>query len=399
MRKIPEIALSRTVIALAPMVMGLALAMDIYIPAVPHIADIFHASAGKMQLTLTLFMLIAGLMQLIVGPLADQFGRKILSFVAITIFALGTLLCSSAHSIYELVSYRIIQAIGSAGMLVVSFAIVRDLYHGGKSAQAYSYLNGVISFSPMFAPFIGSYLDIRFGWPSTFLALLITAALAWIALSILLPESLPTNRRQKITVHIFQGYRDIFSNQLFFYYTLAAAMGLSYLYLFCSISPYVIIRLLHIPESHYGFYFAFMGVSFFIGSFLSGFTVAKIGIYHTVVLGFFITLIGGIIMTIWYVITGLTINNFIWPMLLIGIGGTFCMGAGTGGAMEPFGETAGAASALGGATRFAFSAIVGSVVITSKVSSTLPLAIPAVLFSLLGISLFLPLHKRLAICQ
>ncbi len=102
-------------------------------------------------------------------------------------------------------------------------------------------------------------------------------------------------------------------------------------------------------------------------------------------------------MALWYFITGLTINNFIWPMLLIGIGGTFGLGAGSGGAMEPFGDTAGAAAALSGSFRFLFSAILGMVVINKNISSTLPLALPAVLFSLVGLILFLSQRKGLII--
>ena len=139
---------------------------------------------------------------------------------------------------------------------------------------------------------------------------------------------------------------------------------------------------------HYGYYFCFMGISFLIGSLLSAWLVRKIGIYQTVVIGFILTLIGGLTMTIWYLITGLTINNFIYPMLIIGIGGTLGMGAGGGGCMEPFKHIAGAAASVAGFTRFAFAAVLGSLVITQNVSSTLPLAIPAILFSIIGLALF-----------
>jgi len=377
------------------MVIALPVAMDIYVPAVPHIAHLFHVTAGRMQLTLTLFMLTAGIMQLIVGPLSDQLGRKKMSLFAILFFIAGTLLCSSAHSATQLILYRSVQAIGACGMLVIAFAMVRDVFHGARSAKAYSYLNGIISFSPMFAPFIGSYLDVRYGWPTTFLALLLIAAVALITVCFVMPETLPLHRRVTMDRGIFKVYKNIATNGIFSIYTLSAAIGLSYLYIFCSISPYIIIRQLHIPELDYGYYFFFMGISFFIGSFLSGYIVGRIGVYKAVLIGFCITLVGGLWMTVWYLVTGLSINNFIWPMLLIGIGATFCMGAGTGGSMEPFTEQVGAAAALGGAIRFLFSALVGSLLITSTVSSTLPLAIPAIVFSILGATVFLALRRKL----
>lgn len=378
----------RAILSLMPMVIALALAMDVYIPAVPRIATLFHVTAGTMQMTLTLFMLSAGILQLVIGPLSDQIGRKKSALLVIALFALGTALCATATSAAQLITYRIVQALGSCGMLVVGFAVVRDLYHGDEGGRVYSYLNSAIAFSPMFAPFVGSYLDIHFGWPSTFLSLLAIAALASVTMVYALPETLPVAHRQRIAWGVFREYGSIFKNPMFFFYTLATAMGLSYLYLFCSISPYIIIRLLHIPESQYGFYFAFMGISFFVGGLLAAHIIGRLWTFYTTVVGFIVTLVGALVMLIWYEVAGLSIDNFIWPMLLIGIGGTFCLGAGTGGAMEPFAETAGAAAALGGAFRFGFASIVGTIAITDTVSSTLPLAVPAVLFSVIGLLLF-----------
>jgi len=384
----------KLILLLTPMVMALPVAMDIYVPALPVIAENFNITAGIMQLTLTLFMLTAGFLQLVIGPLSDQHGRRQISLFCIVIFALGSILCATATSIQFLIICRSIQAVGASGMMVIAFAIVRDLYHGEKSAQVYSFLNGVISFSPMFAPFAGSYLDVYFGWQATFIALLVIAVCAFVTISII-KETLPNKRRQLLDMRIFNQYGSMLRNKTFFIYTVGTAIGLSYLYLFCSISPYIIIRLLHIPELHYGYYFCFMGISFFIGSFLSGIIVRRIGIYNTVLVGFIITLIGGITMATWYFMTGLTISNFIWPMLLIGVGGTFCMGAGTGGAMEPFAHMAGRAAALGGAFRFVFAAILGSILITKHVSSTLPLALPAIIFSVLGLVVFLYCREKL----
>lgn len=379
----------RLVLLLSPLVVVLAFAMDIYVPALPHISILFSVSAAEMQMTLTVFMLTSGLMQLIVGPLSDHYGRKPLCIVMIFVFAFGTILCSFSHTLEALILSRIVQAIGACGMMVVGFAIVRDVFSGVQSAEVYSFLNGIIAFSPMFAPFVGGYLDVYYGWPATFLALLVLALIALITTIFGLSETLPLSRREKFNRSIFKTYFKIGSNLVFIIYTLATCIGLSYLYLFCSISSYIIIRLLHIPEIHYGYYFCFMGISFFIGSFLSGALISKLGIYRTLLLGFMITLVGGIIMTAWYFITGLTINNFIWPMLLIGIGGTFCLGAGSGGLMEPFSDNAGSASALSGAARFVFSAAIGFLVIHNSLSSTLPLAIPAIVFSIVGLAIFL----------
>jgi DHA1 family bicyclomycin/chloramphenicol resistance-like MFS transporter len=338
-----------------------------------------------MQLTLTLFMLSAGIMQLIIGPISDQWGRKKTMYLCFAGFALGSALCAAADSLAGLVGYRIIQAIGSCGMMALAFAVVRDVQHGNESAKTYSYLSGIIAFSPMFAPFIGSFLDLSFGWRSTFIILLLVAIWSAVSVMSLLPETLPPEKRQRFHWQIFRDYQQVLSHPRFFWYTLISAMGMSYFYLFCAMSPYILITLLHIPEAHYGYYFCFMGVSLFFGSFIAGKVVGKIGVYQTTVIGMLMALLGALIMVIWYLIAGLSVDNFIWPMLLLGIGGSFQFGAGAGGSMEPFGETAGAASGVGGAFRFLFASGIGSLVITKHISSTLPLCGTAVIFSLLGL--------------
>jgi len=383
----------RLALLLAPMVLALPFAMDIYVPAVPKIAGLFHVNAAGMQLTLSLFMLTAGFAQLWVGKFSDSVGRKKSALIVISIFALGTLLCAYATSLNQLIAFRIIQALGSCGMLVIGFGIVRDLYVGREGAVLYGILNGIIAFSPMFAPFIGAYLDIHYGWPSTFLGLLFIAIAAYLCFGLFIKESLPLEKRTTMKISFWKTYWPIAKNRTFATYTLATAMGLSYLYLFCALSSFIIIRALHIDEAKYGYYFAFMGVSFFLGSILAASIVKRLGIFKTVSLGFVITLIGGSMMLVWHLITGLTINNFIWPMLLIGIGGTLCMGAGNAGAMQPMGDRAGSASALSGGFRFVFSGLLGMLVIGSEVHSTLPLAIPAITMSILGLAVHLRFNR------
>lgn len=386
---------AKLIIALTPMVLALPLAMDIYVPAIPHLTNYFHANDTDMLLTLNLFMLSAGIMQLLIGPVSDHFGRKKISLLMILCFALGSICCGLASTVNQLIFYRIIQALGACGMMVLGSAIVRDCYSDEQSAKAYSYLNGMISFSPIFATFIGSYLDLYLGWESTFWALLFVAIPAIFTLGFWLDESLPPAKRTRLTRKVFTQYFHVIRNHEFVIYTLASAFGLCYFYLFCALSPYLIMRTLEIPQTLYGVYFCFMGISVLIGSFAGGSIVERIGIFKTCLLGYFLSLIGGLLMLAWYFTQGLSIHNFIYPMLLIGVGGSFCMGAGSGGSMAPFEEAKGAAAAAGGALRFLFVGLIGYLLINKTVNSSLPLSLPAIVFSLIGISVLLLNSKEL----
>lgn len=376
--------------------MGLPLAMDIYIPAVPKITHLFHTSGSNMQLTLSLFILTCGIIQLGYGPLTDKFGRRKIVALSVVIFMVGSLGCALAGSIMSLILGRITQAVGAAGMMVLGMAIPRDIYQGRKLAKCYSYLNGIISFSPMFGPFIGSFLDIHYGWPKTFESLLVLGVLTVVLYFSMLPETWPQAKRSNIKINILSSYLKIIREPKFFIYTLLGGFGVSYLFVFCAISPVLLISLLHIPESQYGFYFAFMGVSVLIGGFIAGKVVEHIGIYKTVFYGLCISFTGGLLMLIWYLLYGLTIDGFIWPMLLIGIGGTFCIGAGQGGAMLNHGKAAGLANALNGSFRLIYVAMIG-LLISHFIHSTLPLAIPAVIQNIIGIIILL--HNRRLLCS
>lgn len=128
----------KTLIALSPMALALPLAMDIYVHAVPRITAVFQTTPAIMQLTLNLFMLFSGVAQLFIGPLTDRFGRQCRELALIVIFTLDTVLCSQAAGITSLIFGSLIQAIGSCGMLVLSFTIARDRHEGAPLAQCWN---------------------------------------------------------------------------------------------------------------------------------------------------------------------------------------------------------------------------------------------------------------------
>ncbi len=382
------VKLQRALIALSPLALSLPMAMDIYVPAVPRITQQFHSSVAQMQLSLNLFMLVSGFIQMTIGPLADRFGRRAVVAVATTLFALGSLCCALSTSLAALIASRLIQAAGSCSMVVMAFTVARDLFSGVTLARCYSLLSGINAFSPLLAPFIGAYLDMQYGWPATFYILLLIAFFSYVLYFPLLPETWPEEKRIPLTGQVWQQYRAIGSHPVFILYALAASMGLSYLFLFCTMSPVLLMSILHVSESNYGFYFGFMGVSFLLGSGFSAYVVGVVGVYKTVVLGFMITLLGGLFLLWSHVHWGVCVAGFVYPMLLIGLGGTCSMTAGSAGAVELFKQQAGVASAFAAGCRFVFSAVAG-LVIANHIHSALPLGVPAVLFSLLGTVLFL----------
>ena len=290
-----------------------------------------------------------------------------------------------SSSIEMLIVARAIQAFGGCGMLVVAFAIVRDCFSGNDSAKVYSFLNCGVGISPLTAPIIGSYLVVWFGWRAGFAFLTIAGIIIFIVSWFKIDETLPNDRRIKFKADIFKRYWHILINRNFIRYATSAAAALAMFFTFFSTSPYIIIKLLHIPQEDFGYYFFLIGLMFFIGSLISGKIVGFLGIYKTNLLGALLTTAGGLAMLIWYFMTGLTALNYLIPTMITAIGGAFMMGASAGGAMEPFPDIAGSAAALLGSIEFIFGSVVGTLIMHWPVRSTIPLALTMVILG--GISL------------
>lgn len=373
----------KTISILLPLAFAVAIAMDIYIPSVPELVKTFDTSPSTVQLTLSLFLVFFGIGQLLLGPLSDQFGRRGIALVSATAYVISSILCAMSHSITSLIIFRILEAISACGMAVSANAIIRDVYSERDSGRMYSYLNGAIAMSPLFAPLIGGYLDIYFGWRSSFLMLAIFGVIAIFIVLSQIHETHEIHKRLPINKTIFARYLQISKNRDFQFFTFAGSSGMACLFTFFSISPYLLISNLGIARQHFGFYFGVMGLLFFAGSIIAGKLVMKIGLLNNILIGATCILAGGAFMFGWYATEGLSLASFIVPMIPISLGSAFLIGAGAGGAMEPFGNMAGTAAALFGAIEFLLASLVGTVVMLFPTKSTVPLASAAAVLGLI----------------
>ena len=386
-----------TVMILGPAAFVFAFALDIYIPIIPQLHHVFHASQEQLQLTLSLFMFAMAFGQLFYGPISDQYGRLKPSIVAGIIFIIATVICATANSLLTLYLGRILQALGCCGLLVNAYAIVRDSFSGTDSARIYAYLNCFISISPLFAPLIGGYLDHAFGWRSVFWALLVLGALTMFCAVFLYHESHPHQKRTKLSMQVFSRMNGILANRTFRYYTLSASIAITVYFTFFSISPYIIITLLGVSPEHFGIYFSVLGATLILGSLICGKLVQRIGIDNTLLVGISLIFLGGASMALCNWLIGLTLGGFLFPFALAGTGAALSIGAGQGGAMEPFGEIAGTAAALFGAIEFFTCSIGGLMVMHWPIHSTQPLALFYVAIALIVLLYTFRYRKVMAI--
>lgn len=374
----------KLLLILAPLISSFAFGLDIYVPIVPKLVKQLQTTQFMVQLTLSLFVLTMGLGQLIMGPLSDRFGRRKIVFYSSIVYTLGAIISAITPGIKLLIIARMIMAAGACGLLVCAFAIVRDVCTGDKSAKMFSYLNSSIGMSPIFAPIIGGYLATFWGWRAPFWFLIAWGIYSMITIYGFLPETLAKEQQISFDKKIWGRYYTIITSSQFLMMALAVSIGLSMFFLFFSVSSFILIKQLHVALDHFGYYFAFMGVTVFIGSIISGHLSTRIGAWKTIYIALFLVLLGGFMMLGWYYTTGLTRMSFVIPMLPIGVGAACLMGAGASLALAPYSAMAGTASAVLGCCQFLFAALVGAIVMHWPVVNTLPMA-----YAVISLGIFL----------
>ncbi len=382
---------------LTPFVFSFAFGLDIYIPMLPQMIKIFDTTPALIQLTMSLFLLFTGLGQLFIGPLADRFGRKPVLYTAALCFAVGALGCAYAGDITGLIVARIVTSIGACGMLVTSFAMVRDLYASEQSAKMYSLLNGAIGISPTFAPILGGYLYFYFGWQSVFYFLSSIGILAFFITKRFIQETLPIENQVRINSSVFNRYLEVVSNPQFMVFTAITGLAEAVFFCFFSVSPFIIITLHGVPVHEFGYYFALFGCVIGLGGLASGKVLEKIGILPTLKIGILLMFIGGCIMLSWPIVATPGLTGFLLPMIIACMGAMFIIGGSASAALEPFGAIAGTAAAAFGAIQFSISALLGSLLLLFDVT-TAAYAIAILLIAIATTAIF-ALRPRMIGCE
>lgn len=374
----------RNIILLTPFVFSFAFGLDIYIPILPEMSKIFQTTPGMTQLTMSLFLLMTGLGQIAVGPLADRLGRKAIFYGASFLFGLGAIGCAFASNIETLIGWRVVSGLGACGMLVTAFAVVRDLYSHAESAKMFSFLNGMVGISPTFAPILGGNLAVYFGWQSVFYFLAFLGAFAFLITFFFVKE---TNRSQVQGVSIKDRYRAILKEPQFLRYAFLGGLAEGVFFCFFSISPFIIIDVHGVATQDFGYYFAAFGAVIALGGFASGKMIDKKGIFTTIKFGIACMAIGGISMLLCHVFNPAAMSGFIIPMVIACTGAMFLLGGSASLALEPFGKMAGTASAAFGAIEFGLAAFIGSLLMLFSATSAFLYSIFILILSFLSLIL------------
>ncbi|WP_312454195.1 Bcr/CflA family multidrug efflux MFS transporter [Pseudescherichia sp.] len=363
----------RIVFILGLLAMLMPLSIDMYLPALPVIAQQFGVPAGSAQMTLSTYILGFALGQLLYGPMADSIGRKPVILGGTLIFAAAAGACALAQSIDQLITLRFFHGLAAAAASVVINALMRDIYPKEEFSRMMSFVMLVTTVAPLLAPMIGGAVLVWLSWHAIFWILAIAALLASLMIFFFISETLPVERRQPFHIRTTLGnFATLFRHKRVLSYMLASGFSFAGMFSFLSAGPFVYIELNHVLPQNFGYYFALNIVFLFVMTIINGRFVRRVGALRMFRSGLWIQFV----MALWLVLSAAFDVGF-WA-LVVGVAAFVgCVSLVASNAMavilDEFPHMAGTASSLAGTFRFGIGAIVGALLSLATFNSAWPM--------------------------
>jgi MFS transporter, DHA1 family, multidrug resistance protein len=337
------IATSKLMLLLLVAMTGVApISLYMLVPALPVLATTFGRDISIAQMTVSLFMVGIACSQLIMGPLSDKFGRRPVLLAGLGLMVVAGIGSIFAETLPQLIAARFFQALGGASGMVVSRAIIRDLYSRDRVGAMISLVIAVMMIAQMLSPLTGGLLEIAFGWRAIFYA--ITAGSLAVAVGIAL--ALPETRRVRSEGSNFR--RDVGSlirSRAFIGYVLCQVLASQIIFTFAGGGPYIVVTQMGRSSAEYGAWFATTGFAYLVGNLLCVRFAPRHSLEQLIWFGLALQL-GGSLVNLVLSFTG--VNQA--PLWLFGIqmivmaGNAFVMANSAAGAISVRPEAAGTAS-------------------------------------------------------
>ena len=363
------------------------LATNILLPSLPQMAASLKVSTASVTLAITVFLAVFAFGQLVVGPISDRYGRRWPVLTGFAVFFAGSIWCGLAQDLPGLLIGRVIQAAGACATSVLSRAIARDLFSGAALGRAMALIMVAMAAAPGFSPLLGGALDHVFGWRSEFVFVGVFAAVAAAVYAIVLGE---THRSTRIPLHplaIAKNYFGLIVDRRFLVPAATVSLIIGGLFAMFSAAPRVFIEGLHFTPIQLGLFFAGTVMIVFAAGMLATKLAPRFGLDRSIRGGLLAAATGSIAVLLVSAFHP-TFLPFLAAMSVFLLGMGIVNPLGTAQALSPFGEKAGAASALLGFWQMMGAAIGVYLAATVAHEAMFALGIVVVVASLAAVALY-----------
>ena len=336
------------------------LSIDMYLPALPQMANDFGITTQRVANTLPAYFLGLALGQLIYGPLSDRIGRKTPLYFGLLLYICASILCTFANSEWSLIAARILQALGGCVGVVIARAAIRDRLDLQSSAQAFASMMIVMGIAPIIAPSLGALVLLYFSWPAVFVFLSAIGLICLICVHFFFQESLPVERRLNLNIkQVLNLYGAIFKQKSFRWPMLAGCFSGGILFCYISSSASILMDDYGLNQQQFAYAFGLNALGIMLLSSINKKLGRTFSVLQRLKIGAVLQLLGVMVL----LSASLLSNVALWIVLIgmflaisgIGFTGPNAMAL----AMAEQGERAGTASAVMGSMQFACGLLAG----------------------------------------
>ncbi len=369
--------------------------IDTYLPAFSGIARSLGATPAEMQQTLSAYLFGFAFMNLFHGALSDSLGRRPVVLWGIAVFTLASAGCAMSQSIGQLVFFRALQGLSSGAGMVVSRAVIRDMFAPAQAQKVMSQVTIYFGVAPAVAPLIGGWLFVHLDWHSIFWFLTLVGAALWAANYKLLPETLHLSHRQPFEVkHLMRGYWQLGSNPRFLLLALSSCIPFNGMFLYVLSAPAFLGEHLQLAPPDFFWLFLLTIAGIMTGAWLSGRMAGRLPPKQQIRYGFSVMLLMSVVNVA---------ANFVWvpqaswamfPIALFAFGWALMVPVVTLQVLDLYPERRGMASSLQAFVGSTANGIVAGVVAPLVMHSTRALAVTSLGMLGIGLLAWLYLHRR-----
>ncbi len=338
------------VVLLLTLTLGLQpVTTDLYLPALPGIRADFGATMSQTQLTLSALLLAFGISQLIWGPLSDRFGRRPILLCGFSAYTLGSIGGTLAPSMEFLIGWRVVQGVAMGAVVMCARALVRDLYAPAEGARVMSRgLTGLGVLACIVGPLGGLLSDLA-GWRATLLATAIFGVFSFCAIAMQFRETVQHKRLDALEPAKLVGTSlALFRNPTFLAFSALSIASYAGMFTFLGASSFVFIGVLGLSKTQYGLVLVVSSIAYITGTFGCRRLLPRQGVRNTVAIAAGFTVTGGSLMGILALSGMQNMWAIVLPHMLFMLGHGVHQSCGQSGAIGPFPQAAGAASAMNG---------------------------------------------------
>jgi len=346
--------------------------IDMYLPALPTIARELNTGIGAMESTVAIFLFGYALGQLILGPLSDAVGRRVVLIGGLVVYTAASVMLGTAQSIEQLYVWRFVQALGGAGSVVV-FPMVREKFGEIDGARLISYIMALVIVAPLVAPIVGGYVLIYASWSVIFLVLAVLGVLT-LAGSVGLIRESASVRKPFSLGSILGGYGAVLSERRILAAILAGGFAFAGLFAFVAGSPFVYITYFGVSPQAYGYLVGLNALAMIGVNLVNAQLLADVDPVRKTLVGAICLAIAGVLL-VGFSVAGLGLPWIVFGVVLFGGGLGLTETNAIIAALSVLPEENGTVSAINGALQFAIGALASLAVSLMVSADAIPMTL------------------------